>query len=186
MSGWAPTKFKTTNWSAYNEALRQRGQLTIWFDPDPLCKAPPTGKRDRQPWFSDAGIQTCVTLNLLIDSTAIKAEGEGEWHAGKQGGSKRRIWRKADIGIDEAALEIRAIDVTGRNIGGAPDLPDLLDQIPADEEIGVVTADGAYNTRKCHEAIAVRGAAAVIPPRTNGDPRCRRNSTHAVWQGDPR
>jgi len=28
-----------------------------------------------------------------------------------------------------------------------------------------VTADGAYDTRKCHDAIAVRGAHAVIPPR---------------------
>ena len=35
MSSWAPTKYKTTNWSAYNEALRQRGSLTIWFDPVP-------------------------------------------------------------------------------------------------------------------------------------------------------
>jgi hypothetical protein len=30
-------------------------------------------------------------LNLLIDSTGIKAEGEGEWNARKHGGSKRRI-----------------------------------------------------------------------------------------------
>ena len=49
-------------------------------------------------------------------------------------------------------------------------LPDLLDQIAADEEIGSVTADGAYDTRKCHEAIAARNAAAVIPPRKNAKP----------------
>jgi transposase len=49
-------------------------------------------------------------------------------------------------------------------------LPDLLDQIPADEEIGSVTADGAYDTRKCHDAIADRGAHAVIPPRKNAKP----------------
>jgi hypothetical protein len=29
------------------------------------------------------------------------AEGEGEWNARKHGGSKRRIWRKIHIGIDE-------------------------------------------------------------------------------------
>ncbi len=33
-----------------------------------------------------------------------------------------------------------------------------------------VTADGAFDTRKCHEAIAVRGAAAIIPPRKNAKP----------------
>jgi hypothetical protein len=46
-------------------------------------------------------------------------------------------------------------------------LPDLLGQIPADEQIASVTADGAYDTRKCHDAIADRGAHAVIPPRKN-------------------
>jgi hypothetical protein len=106
-------------------------------------------------------------LNLLIDSTGIKAEGEGEWHARKHGGPKRRIWRKIHIGIHEETLEVRAVEITGSNVGDAPMLPELLDQIPPDEEIGSVTADGAYDTRKCHEAIAARNAAAVIPPRRN-------------------
>ena len=30
--------------------------------------------------------------------------------------------------------------------------------------------DGAYDTRKCHEAIAARGAHAVVPPRKNAKP----------------
>jgi hypothetical protein len=30
-------------------------------------------------------------LHLLIDSTGIKVEGEGEWHARKHGGRKRRV-----------------------------------------------------------------------------------------------
>ena len=49
-------------------------------------------------------------------------------------------------------------------------LPDLLSQIPAHQQIGSVTADGAYDTRKCHDAIADRGAHAVIPPRKNATP----------------
>ena len=65
-------------------------------------------------------------LNLLIDSTGIKAEGEGEWNARKHGGSKRRVWRKIHIGIDEETLEVRAVEVTGSNIGDAPMLPELL------------------------------------------------------------
>ena len=109
-------------------------------------------------------------LHLLIDSTGIKVEGEGEWHARKHGGPKRRVWRKIHLGIDEETLEIRAVEVTGSHIGDAPVLPDLLNQIPAEQEIGSVTADGAYDTRKCHDAIADRGAHAVIPPRKNGKP----------------
>ena len=65
-----------------------------------------------------------------VDSTGIKAEGEGEWNARKHGGSKRRLWRKIHIGIDEETLEIRAIEVTSSSVGDAPMLPDLLNQIP--------------------------------------------------------
>ena len=202
MSSWAPTKYKTTNWSAYNEALKRRGSLSIWFHPGMTWRPPPIGKRGRQPGFSDAAIQTCLTmkvlfgmplrqttgfvqsllklvgldrtvpdfstlcrrqrtlnvnipyrgskdpLNLLIDSTGIKAEGEGEWNARKHGGAKRRIWRKIHIGIDEKTLEVRAVEITGNNIADAPMLPELLDQIPPDQETGSVTADGPYDTRK--------------------------------------
>lgn len=49
-------------------------------------------------------------------------------------------------------------------------LPELLNQIPLEQDIGSVTADGAYDTRKCHDAIAARNAHAVIPPRKNTKP----------------
>lgn len=62
------------------------------------------------------------------------------------------------------------MDITGSHIGDAPVLPDLLKQIPAQEQIGSATADGACDTRKCHDAIADRGAQAVIPPRKNAKP----------------
>ena len=51
-------------------------------------------------------------LHLLIYSTGIKVEGEGEWNARKHGGPKRRVWRKVHLGIDEQTLEIRAVEVT--------------------------------------------------------------------------
>ncbi len=221
MSRPTPPTYKIKNWRAYNEALKRRGSLTIWFDPEMTWEARPTGKRGRQPTYSDAAIQTCLTmkvlfgmalrqttgfvesllqlsgldwsvpnfstlsrrqktltvnipyrgsegpLHLLIDSTGIKVEGEGEWNARKHGGAKRRIWRKVHLGIDEKTLEIRAVEFTSSDIGDAPMLPELLGQIPPDQEIGNVTADGAYDTRKCHDAIADRGAYAVIPPRKN-------------------
>ena len=52
-------------------------------------------------------------LHLLIDSTGIKVEGEGEWNARKHGGPKRRVWRKIHLGIDEETLEVRAVEITG-------------------------------------------------------------------------
>jgi len=109
----------------------------------------------------------------LSYSTVIKTEGEGEWNAGRHGGAKRRLWRKTHIGLDEHTLEIRAVEVTGSTIGDAPVLPDLLSRTAPDRETGSVTADGAYDTGKCHEAIAAQNASnasnasAVIAPRRN-------------------
>ncbi len=49
-------------------------------------------------------------------------------------------------------------------------LADLLTQLRADQEIGTATADEAYDTRKCHIAVADRGALAIIPPCKNATP----------------
>ncbi len=61
----SPT-YKTTNWAAYNEALKRRGSLTIWFDPEMDWDAKPSGKRGRSQTFSDAAIQTCLTMKVLF------------------------------------------------------------------------------------------------------------------------
>lgn len=156
--------------------------------------AKPTGKRGRQPVYSDAAVQTCLTmkvlfamalrqttgfvesqpclvgldwevpdfstlsrrektlavnishrasqvpLHLLIVSTGIKVEGEGGWNARKHGGAKRRVWRKVHLAIDKQTLEIRAVEVTSSDVGDTPMLPELLSQIPPDQEIARVTA----------------------------------------------
>ena len=65
---------------------------------------------------------------------------------------------------------MRAVEVTSSDIGDAPTLPELLAKISTGQDIASVTADGAYDTRKCHYAIAERGANAVISPRKNVKP----------------
>jgi hypothetical protein len=47
-------------------ALKRRGALTIWFDPGMVWAALPTGKRGRQPFCSDAAVQTCLTMKVLF------------------------------------------------------------------------------------------------------------------------
>jgi hypothetical protein len=56
-------------------------------------------------------------LHLLIDSTGVKAEGDGEWLAKKHGPSRLRVWRKVHLGIKAETLEIRAIESIGSRIG---------------------------------------------------------------------
>jgi len=62
MSGPTAPTYKTTNWPTYNDALKRRGALTIWFDPEMRWDAGPTSKRGRQPTYSDAAVQTCLTM----------------------------------------------------------------------------------------------------------------------------
>jgi hypothetical protein len=66
MSRPIPPAYKTRNWPTYNKALKRRGSLTIWFDPAMTWEAAPTGKRGRQPDYSDAAIQTCLTMKVLF------------------------------------------------------------------------------------------------------------------------
>ncbi|MGF6212617.1 hypothetical protein ABIE32_002491 [Comamonas sp. 4034] len=73
------------------------------------------------------------------------------------------------LGIDAQTLEIRALEIADNAIG-APMLPQLLAQIPEDEPLHSVSADGAYDTKACHEAIASRQAAAIIPTRKTAKP----------------
>lgn len=109
-------------------------------------------------------------VHLLVDSTGLKILGEGEWKRKKHGAEYRRRWRKVHLAIDAQTLEVRAVGVTSSNVGGAPMLEDLLRQIPCDEPIASVSTDGAYDTKGCHAAIALRGAQAIIPTRRNGKP----------------
>lgn len=107
-------------------------------------------------------------LNLLVDSTGIKFLGDGEWLARKHGTHRRRQYRKVHLAMDTATGDIRAVEFTSSREGVSPVLPDLLEQVPADEQIGTVTGDGAFDTRRCHVAILDRGGTAVIPIRRNG------------------
>lgn len=72
--------------------------------------------------------------------------------------------------MDTATSDIRAVEFTPSSDGDSPVLPELLDQIPVDEMIDTVTADGTYDTRRCHTAIIDRQATPIIPIRKNGRP----------------
>ena len=69
------------------------------------------------------------------------------WQVRKQGVQRRRQWRKVHLAMDTATSDIRAVEFTPSREDDSPVLPELLNQIPEDEQIGRVTADGAYDTR---------------------------------------
>lgn len=104
-------------------------------------------------------------VHVVVDSTGVKVYGEGEWKVRKHGVSKRRTWRKLDLGVDEATGEILAAVVSTNDVADCEALADILDGI--EQEIEQVSGDGGYDTLNCYDPITARGAAATIPPRRN-------------------
>jgi hypothetical protein len=72
--------------------------------------------------------------------------------------------------MDTATSDIRGVECTPRRDSDSPMLPDPPGQIPEGEQIGTVTADGAYDARRYHTAIIDRQAAPIIPIRKKGRP----------------
>src|SRR5688572_24116277 len=73
----ARPKRRVTNWSACNEALRQRGSLTVWFTDDAIAawKAAPRTTPGGQPHYSDLAITTALTLRAVFHLPLRQTEG---------------------------------------------------------------------------------------------------------------
>ena len=62
----APNIYRTINWSKYNQALINRGNISIWFDPKTQWYAQPKGKHGRNQTYSDTAIQCCLMIKFLF------------------------------------------------------------------------------------------------------------------------
>ena len=217
-------QYKVKNWKAYNEALVQRGSITLWFEESQIASwyASTTGtqpKRGAPFTYSDVAIQCGLVIrevfhlplrategfmnsltqmmgislkipdyttfcrrqssldvviprrkpkkpiHVVVDSTGLKVYGDGEWKVRKHGISKRRTWRKLHLAVDAETQDVIAVELTSNSVGDSEVFPDLLEQIDPETQIETVSADGAYDTDECHNAITAREATAIIPPR---------------------
>ena len=102
-------------------------------------------------------------VHLVIDSTGLKVFGEGEWKVRQHGWSRRRLWRKLHLAVDEATGQVLAHQLTPGNVNDGPILPELLDRIEG--PLGQVSADKAYDSFRSHKAILAKEARPTIPPR---------------------
>jgi hypothetical protein len=62
----APKIYRTINWSSYNRALINRGNISIWFDPKTQWYAQSQGKQGRNQTYSDTAIQCCLMIKSLF------------------------------------------------------------------------------------------------------------------------
>ncbi len=71
------TKYHVGNWSAYDRALVQRGDITVWLAPDAIAtwEAVGVGTRGGQLPSSDLAIETALTLRLIFHLPLRQTEG---------------------------------------------------------------------------------------------------------------
>ncbi len=71
------TKHHVGNWPAYDRALVQRGDITVWLAPDAIAtwEAVGVGKRGGQRQYSDLAIETALTLRLIFHLPLRQTEG---------------------------------------------------------------------------------------------------------------
>ena len=71
------TKYHVGNWPAYDRALVQRGDITVWLAPDAIAtwEAVGVGKRGGQLQYSDLAIETALTLRLIFHLPLRQTEG---------------------------------------------------------------------------------------------------------------
>ncbi|HAD38796.1 MAG TPA: IS5 family transposase [Plesiomonas shigelloides] len=216
----AKQKFKLTNWPIYNNALRQRGSLTVWLEESAVTawtdnSAPERSGRPLH--YTDTAITTVLMMkrvfnlslralqgfidsiftlmklplrcpdyslvsrraktvnihiktptrgeiaHLVIDGTGLKVFGEGEWKVKQHGTEGRRVWRKLHLAVDSATHEVIGADLSLSGTTDAQALPGLIKQ--THRKIREASADGAYDTHYCHDALLRKKIRPLIPPR---------------------
>lgn len=170
----ASPKYRTTNWAAYNAALRQRGSLDVWFDPEMQWLSAPCGRPGRPARFSDSAIELCLTLKTLFNLPLRQATGlvasllrlaDLDWPVPDYTTLCRRQKTLPVMpgGRPSSGGLHLLIDSTGIKMMGAREIGD---------EWKTRKHGASYRRqwRKVHIGIAARGAHAVIPVRCNGRP----------------
>jgi hypothetical protein len=71
------TRYRVTNWSQYDKALVQRGDITLWISEDAIQAWTPrqSGKRGAPCKYSDLAIETAMILRLVYGLPLRQAEG---------------------------------------------------------------------------------------------------------------
>lgn len=73
-------KYHVTNWKEYDQALINRGNVTVWFDEEYLennWMGKNTGKRGAPKHYSDEAIQVMLTLKAVFKLSFRALEGFG-------------------------------------------------------------------------------------------------------------
>src|SRR4051794_31217051 len=98
-------KRKVTNWRDYDESLRRRGSLTVWFSDEAVkaWEAERRTSRGGQPEYSDLAILTALTVKAVFHHAGGQHDGLVKGPFGLRAG--RRSGRIGSRSADPACAE---------------------------------------------------------------------------------
>ncbi|MFT7170027.1 MAG: hypothetical protein ACI80K_003172 [Paracoccaceae bacterium] len=73
------TKYRLTNWAEYDQALVERGDITLWISPAAIqaWTARPSGRRGAPQKYTHLAIETALTLRLVFRLPAAASPSRG-------------------------------------------------------------------------------------------------------------
>ena len=159
------TKYRVGNWRAYERALVQRGDVTLWLSADArdAWRPSPCGQPGGQRRFSDLAITTALTLRLVFRLPLRQAEG-----------FLRSVLSFMDVDLE--APDHTTLSRRSRHLDVA------LHRVPAKGPIHLIvdsTADAAYDTFAFYHTTTARGATVVVPPNKTARVSRRRPRSRA-------
>jgi hypothetical protein len=99
--------------------------------------------------------------DIVLDTTGLKAYGEGEWRAEKYGG--RKSWRKLHLALEPESGKLLLAEVSAEHIHDTKYLEYALQK--ANRRKGKVLFDGIADTRRCYELAEKYNKRLLTPPK---------------------
>jgi len=116
---------------------------------------------------SAAPLKTMETT-FAVDSSGFSTCTFTRWYDKKYGQlSDERQWVKAHLMVGTYTHIVTGVEITDGYAGDSPQLPPLVESTAKRFAISEVSADKAYLTRRCVEAIHAVGATPYIPFKSN-------------------
>ena len=106
----------------------------------------------------------CIPVHVVVDSTGLKAYGEGEWKVRRHGAGRRRTWRKVHLAFDADVKNVIGVEVTTEEWADGEVFKGLLDQM------GPRASGRGGCLRHPRRVRRGHGARVAVPPRDNAVP----------------
>jgi len=99
--------------------------------------------------------------DIVLDTTGLKAYGEGEWRAEKYGGKRR--WRKLHLAMDMATGKLILAEITDEHVHDTTCLEKALKK--ANRRKGKVLFDGIADSLRCYQQSSRHNKQLLTPPK---------------------